>query len=79
MQEKGKETGNKLKEMTTTGLRMGIRLVSESEGFSKRYWAQKQLILGQQASFMCSDTGAKTEATTSISVNETGNEAVYKS
>lgn len=25
---------------------------------------------------MCSDTGAKTEATTSISVNETGNEAV---
>jgi len=31
------EKGNKLREMTTTGLRMGIRVVSETEGFSGRH------------------------------------------
>lgn len=53
--------------MTTTELRMGIRDESESEGFRGRHWAQNQLILGQQTSFTCSDTDAKTEATTSVS------------
>lgn len=36
--------------MTTTGLRLGIRVMSESEESSGRYWAQKQLTSRQKAS-----------------------------
>lgn len=75
--QKKKKKVNKLGEMITSGLRPGIRVMSESEESSGRHWAQKQLTASQKTS-LCVLTQTSPKPISFISESEIENEAINK-